>query len=555
MTATARSARRRRPRTLPFPAAAAALLLLSLPLAKTAAQAVLAPPFVTLGSEAEERLRLRQLLGQYRGDDFMIRSASRLTAFASPADTTSPYGIILPEVHVVHNSALPFSLGNGPLWASVGWNESITTGLVMRDGPVVAIVAPTLLREQNAPFQAIPYSSSVGPPRSRWANPFHPLPESIDLPLRFGDKPIERLDLGQSSVTIDARGVGFGAGTENLWWGPGIRDAITLSNNAPGFPHLFVQTRRPVHTRAGTFDAQWILGQLSESAFFDTIATNDKRSLSGVVVNWATPFDSTLSLGVARFVMATQDNGAFRFSSAFDVLRSAGHLDADTTKPVPSLAKTQITSLFARWLFPGAGLEAYAEWARFEEPRSLRDFLEFPGHSEGYTLGFQWARPVFNARTFRLQSEVSYLEPDPSLRLRWTPTTYTSRAVPQGFTNQGMTLGAAIGPGSSAQWIAGDVFAPRWRFGAYLGRVRWDNGLQFEPIVPGPKFADVTLLGGLRGSLSWRGTTLLVDFTHAARFYYLFQAYVFDPATNKLGGIDLLNNTLSVSLSSSLPFQ
>jgi hypothetical protein len=124
---------------------------------------------------------------------------------------------------------------------------------------------------------------------------------------------------------------------------------------------------------------------------------------------------------------------------------------------------------------------------------------------------------------------------------------YTSRGVPQGFTNLGRTLGAAIGPGASSQWLAGDVFAPRWRMGAYVNRIRWDNGVLFEPIVPDFKRQDVTLSAGLRGGVSWNGTSFLIDFAHSTRFNYLFQSYILGPA--KFGGIDILNNTLSVSVS------
>jgi hypothetical protein len=122
--------------------------------------------------------------------------------------------------------------------------------------------------------------------------------------------------------------------------------------------------------------------------------------------------------------------------------------------------------------------------------------------------------------------------------------------VPQGFTNAGETLGAAIGPGASSQWLAGDVFSRDWRLGAYLQRIRWDNGTLFEPIVPEFRRQDITLLAGLRGSISLYGVNLAIDFAHAARFDYLFQAYILSPV--RTGGIDLLNNTLSVSLSTTL---
>jgi hypothetical protein len=502
---------------------------------------------VGVTGESEERLRLQQLTGQRSADGFLIRSASRLALSADSAPPTCV--LLLPAVRSVRNSSLPFSGNDGPLWAGRGWSHSVTAGIMYSLGPVRVIAAPTYVSEENRDFQVIPYGQDSPVPRSVWANPFHQPPESIDMPLRFGDRRIERLDAGQSSLTVTLGNTAFGMANENLWWGPGIRNAITLSNNAPGFPHVFAGTARPARTRIGSFDAHWILGQLRESPYFDADGRNDRRSLNGAIVVWTPPADTAISIGLARLALAS--GSPFRLGAPFDVLRSAGHADVDTTTPPPTPARDQITSLFARWLFPSAGIETYVEWARFEEPRSLRDFLEAPGHSEGYTIGLQWAHPLRPGRVFQLQSEASYLEPDPSLRVRPVAETYTSRGIPQGFTQRGQVLGAAIGPGASSQWLAGDLFAPRWRIGAYLGRIRWDNATLFEPIVPQFKRQDVSLFAGLRGSVSWRGVNLGLDFTHAARFDYLFQAYVFAPP--KTGGIDLINNTLALTLSFTEP--
>ena len=530
------------------PLALAALTLVP----RAGAQRVTVTPLVTLGGETDERVRLSQLLGQSASNGYLIRSASSQSSVFSGSDSASwRAGLVAPEVRAIHNSGLPFSLNDGPLWAGRGWSQEITAGLLLQAGRIRLIAAPTLVSEDNEIFQVIPYPQNVARPRNVWANPFHPLPESIDLPIRFGDKRHRRLDPGQSSLTIDAGLVSAGAATENLWWGPGIRNAITLSNNAAGFPHLFVRSNGPVHTRAGIFDAQWILGQLSESGFFYQTSTHAKRSLSGLVATWSPLSDSGLTLGVSRLVMGSQSGTGFPLGSAFDVLRTVGHPFTDTTTPPRTTGRyDQLFSLFARWVLPPSGFEAYVEWARFEEPLSLTDLLEYPGHSEGYTLGLEWAHPLAARHTFQLQSEVSYLEPDPSLRLRPVATTYTSRAVPEGFTQRGQTLGAAIGPGSSSQWLAADVFAPRWRIGSYLNRIRWDNGVLFEPIVPQFKRQDVTLLAGLRGGVSWSGVNLLVDFAHAARFNYLYQAYTLAPL--RTGGIDLINNTVSVTLSTAV---
>jgi hypothetical protein len=514
------------------------------------AQNVAVTPLVTLTSEAEERARLNQLTSQAPSDWFLIRSASR---FAARLDSSraNAVSVLMPVARATHNSTIPYSLNDGAMWAGRGWNAEVTAGLSARVGPVRLIAAPTFVSEQNSDFQVIPFpQDTASHGRSQWANPFHPIPESIDLPLRFGDRSRTRLDAGQSSLTVDVPVVSFGFANENVWWGPAAQNAIVLSNNAPGFPHAFVQTRSPVQTAAGRFDAQWLLGQLRESDFFDRDASNDTRSLSGLVFSWTPPGDDALTLGFSRIVMSSQSSKSLPIGAAFDVFRLVGHSIADTTKRIYTSGSEQIFSVFGRLVFPKSGIEAYAEWARFEEPNSVRDLMEFPGHSQGYTLGFQWARPLSNAKTFRLLGEASYLEPDPSLRVRPVATTYTSHSVPQGFTHRGKTLGAAIGPGASSQWITGDVFAPRWRAGAYLERIRWDNGVLFEPIVPDFKRQDVTLLAGLRGSVSWRGMSLLVDFAHAARFDYLFQAYALSPGHT--GGIDLINNTVSLTLSSAV---
>ena len=201
--------------------------------------------------------------------------------------------------------------------------------------------------------------------------------------------------------------------------GPGNLNALRSATTPPISRSAF--NRRPRHARNGTFDAQWIFGNC-RVGFFDSDSSNDTRTLSGLVVTWSPLSDSGLALGAARLAMAAQSDDKLPLGAAFDVLRSAGHANTDFSNAHP-VGRDQIFSLFARWVFPAAGFEAYAEWARFEEPLSLRDFLESPAHSEGYTLGFQWAHPLANERTFRLQSEASYLEPDPSLRIRPVATT------------------------------------------------------------------------------------------------------------------------------------
>ncbi len=485
------------------------------------AQRVHYDSFVSLGGETDERWRIEQLRPGGTSDGVLLRSVSRRAS--QRGDTIHDVVVLLPELRFIRNSALPFSSNAGALRPGRGVSAALEAGAEIRWKSLHVLFAPEFNAEENRPFQVLPYPLGEQPARSVWANPFHPPPESLDLPLRFGDHASTRLNLGQSTITYQIGAVDVGASTENLWWGPGIRNAILLSNNAPGFPHALARPARPLKVGAGRIDFDLVLGRLSESEYFDGDVSNDHPLLAGGAMTWRADTSAGLQLGLAR-------------------LRISGPMGHD-----------QMTSIFGRWLFPDAGFEAYTEWARFQDPSSLRDFLEFPSHEQGYTHGLQWAHPLARRRTFRLQAEVSYLEPSASYRLRPVPSSYTSNSVLQGFTNGGKILGASTGPGSSAQWLAGDVLADRWRVGLFVGRIRYDNGTQFLPLIPQASGPDVTLLEGvrvMRDFARWRVSLEAVD---GVRLEYLFQGgYVPVDQTNPAGfkGIDISNRTLSVTVTS-----
>ena len=472
-----------------------------------------------VGGEADERLRLAPLTDSSAQDGGLLRSPSRfLTRSDHEGLRIGPLG---PELRVIDNSALPFGPNEGGLWAGRGVNAMVTGGVVADWRSVRLVLAPSLLAEENRSFQVIPYPESTVPARSIWANPFHPPPESIDLPVRFGDDAHTRMTPGQSSLTITAGALDFGISTENEWWGPGVRNAIVMSNNAEGIPRLFLRPAAPRHTRFGEVDFDLMVGRPHDSPYF-TQEPNG-RVLTGGAISWHPTFERALSLGAARLRM----DG------------TAGH--------------AQMSSLFGRYTFPDAGFQVYVEWARFEDPKSLRDLLEFPQHSQGYTYGLQWAHPEVLHGMFRLQLETTYLEPDASLRVRPVLTSYTSNTVLEGFTERGQVIGAGIGPGSSSQWFSADVFRPLVRFGIFAERIRYDNGVVYEPIVPEVKRPDITVLAGLRASRSWRGITALVQLSNAVRLNYLNQSYLDDASNGRTSGVDIENRTLAMTLSTALP--
>jgi hypothetical protein len=471
-----------------------------------------------VGHRQDERQRLAEL-------------TSAAADGADTATTVSPrpgLRVVPPSAAVLHNSALPHSLNDGPLWAGRGLNVAVSGGAAARLNrgalTLTGQVAPTFTWSQNRPFQIYPYHTAE---RSTFASPLFPVGVSADLPLRFGSLPLSILHPGESHVTLEGPAIAAGFSTQQQWWGPGIRNALVISSNAPGIPHFFIRTARPFVSRLGVLEARLIAGTLTESIFFDTLSANDHRSVSGLLVTYRPRAETNLTLGFSRIVYRPTGGPGEAPGNILDVLTSwespRGTLEGDDAAGHQP-DTDQIFSLFWRWVLPEGGFETYGEWARSEVPRSLREYLLAPHHTQAYTLGFQLARPGrLGSHVVRLQSEITYLEQSNVFRDRPAPEFYTGRASPQGFTHRGQVVGAAIGPGSSSQWIAVDYLTADRSAGVFVGRIRWHTDAFYRQVDPQPARRDVTALAGVRGTAAVGGAHAEAEATFARRFNYLYQ--------------------------------
>ena len=477
---------------------------------------------MTIGSQAEDRLRLDQLVGRDSTDGFLLRTPSAMTPRLGTVGSKPRLELLDPELRTVWNSAIPFSLNDGAMWAGRGANLLLQAGVQVAYGPVEIILAPQFTYSQNLAFQVFP---GADPARSPFSSPWHVGQASADLPLRFGDQSARLVDLGQSSITLYTGAIAVGAATENQWWGPGIRNAIVMSDNAEGVPHLFLRTARPIRTALGMLEARWIIGGLTESLYFDTSATaSGLRSLSGLVVTLRPGRARNLTLGVSRVVYGQARSGDQILSRLFDVVSQYGSVPG-TGDGTSTRGRDQLLALFGRWLFLESGLEVYAEWARSELPRSFRLLLLDPHRSQGYTLGLQWARPLDTAgAVFRLQAELTDLEQSIAVAGQVPPPDYyTGGNTAQGYTQRGKVIGAAIGPGGSSEWLAGDVVAGRWQAGLFVGRIRWEDDALFRQFSTSYYRHDVSLFAGVRGGVRLARWDVSVAAIATRRQNYLFQ--------------------------------
>jgi hypothetical protein len=520
-------------------AALAALALAARPLG---AQTPAAPPpsdsaaplaeLAAVGGAAEDRARARELMGGEELHGFLVRSPSSRVARGREREVV----FLRPRARMVYNSGIPFSQNEGTLWAGRGAGAVVAAGARARFGRVTLTVAPEVAMQQNAEFQTVsPPGGDPTFPLSRWASPFHAEGYTADVPLRFGSGSRFALTAGQSSLAVDAGRAAVGLATESQWWGPGVRNALVMSSNAPGFTHAFVRTAAPVRTRVGEFDGKWILGSLGESDFFDERRANDARSLNGVVVAWRPRWEPNLTLGATRVVYAESKRAGRVPLHALDAFLRTGERG------------DQLFGFFGRWVFAPAGVEVYGEWARQRGLASPSHWLAEEGEPWAYTLGLQWARPTAHGGAFRLQAEASDLEKGNVERGDFpVQSYYTSDRVAQGYTHQGRAIGAAIGPGGSSQWGAADYLGARWEMGVFANRIRWENDAFYGTIRPLASSHDVSMLLGVRGGVRARRYTVRAELSSARRYNYLFQSG--NGSFDNPEGVDLSNRTLRLSI-------
>lgn len=502
----------------------------------------------TIGGAEEEASRTAQLRGTAAADGFLLRSPSSVAAMGpAPAGNGPTVSLLAPEVLLAWNSRMPFSMLDGALWAGRGAGMYAMVGVDVRMGPVRLIAAPELVYSANAAFDTLVPAEWRDPPRyyPDWQRNEH----SIDLPYRMGGDAVTGVRAGQSSLTVRAGAVAFGAATENQWWGPGIRSALVLSNQAAGFGHLFVRTARPLRTPVGSLEARWVAGALRDSRFYAAEHGGGERgwrAFSGAAVVLAP--SRQLSLGIARSVYAPADGAMDAVSRGALVFTRWDQIGA--VYPDPS---EQITSFFGRLVMPEAGMEVYAEWARTRLPIDTRDLLELPEHSQGYTIGLQWLRPV-GAGDLRIQAEHTYLEESPTYAIRENGSWYASAQVPQGYTNEGQVLGSPVGPGGSGQWLAAEWLRGRGRAGVFLSRVRWAQDAYYDQPGGFNKYLayDVSVFGGVRAAWAVRGVRLDAEYALEHRWNIFFQSDAID-FTDRKDAVRARNHTLRLRFTAAAP--
>lgn len=489
---------------------------------------------VPVGDVLEDYVRLLQL----RGTDPALPShqvrplRSRPDTFAADA-TEHPWRTLLtpgakgpsrfelldPQVYAFWNTARAFGQNDGPVWQGRGGTAAVSFGAVARLGVLTAVLRPRFFHARNTHYPLSRYSAHPG--RSAYATPLRP---DIDLPQRFGPDPYTRFDLGDSYVRADYRGIAAGVSNENMWWGPARRNALLMSNHAPGFVHAFVGTSGAADVGVGRLEARWLWGALEESPYFDEAPENDRRFITGAVAAFSPEALPGLSLGAARVIMLGHD---------VERRLVADYLGAVVPARRPGArweaGDLRMFTLFGRWVLPANGFELYGEWGLGNRRFGARELLAELDRGRAFTLGFQKSFDLGARRLGRLGMEVTTLEAPREVGRRLEEAQgggyfYTHPVVAQGYTHRGQVLGAGIGPGANSQHLQFDVFGPSGRIGIFGFRQTRDNDRYYSRPEANLAEHEVWVGGGLQGYLVGPGFELGLDATYVRLLneWYLF---------------------------------
>ena len=468
----------------------------------------------------EQNLRTAQLLGKFdptfsftslpihtgkkgiKIDSSLIGSKKYGTTLKTFLGKHGTLKILPVDFLMEYSSHHPYSRNNGSMIPNRGYQQLVSFGFFAELGPLSIQFKPEAIYAQNRDFEGFPDSHY----NAIWSSRYRGLWNTIDLPERFGEKAYKKSLFGQSSIRLNYNGLSLGLSSENIWWGPSVRNSIMMSNQAQGFNHITFNTTRPAKTFIGNFEWQLVTGRLEASGFrppelperFGSTELyfpkkDDWRYYQGLTITYSPKWVKGLSLGFIRWV---QFYGEFAISNRdyFPVFAGifrdgSGGNDFDYTYDA---GIDQAGGVFGRWLWQDAKAEIYAEYHVNDSRYNLRDLVLDIEHARAYTVGI---RKVFQknptSRIYELSWERTRMQQSTSSsRLRGSGSWYEHYYVKHGYTNNGEVMGAGIGPGSNSHYLELAIVDKLDRYSIGFELIDQDNDFLFEAFETGSRYGD-----------------------------------------------------------------
>lgn len=425
--------------------------------------------------------------------------------------------VLLPVIlRQQYNTHRPYGWNDGSMIPAKGYQNQFSFGVFLKKGIVSLQLRPEIVYAQNSTFPGFSAQHSD----SIWRSYYSTVLNEIDAPERFGQGHYLKMFPGQSSFRINYKKLSLGASTENLWWGPGVRNSLLMTNNAPGFPHLSFNSTQPINSSIGSFEWQLISGRLKGSGILpeDTSRKFDgqplyvprpegDRYINGVVFTWQPKWTKGLFVGFSRTFYQYLSDVPATLNGYLPVI---GKFFKRSLATEDEKKRDQMFSLFFRLMLLNEKAEFYGEFGRNDHSYDIRDLLDEPEHSRAYVFGFS---KIFERSKTDLElfGEITNLQMPATIRLRAQESWYTHYQVRHGYTHKGQVIGAGIGPGGSSQIIGLQWGSGLSKYGGTIERVVHNNDFYYDAFTPLQQWKMHWVDLSLNFNKSWLKNRLLYD--------------------------------------------
>jgi len=428
---------------------------------------------------------------------------------------------ILPvEFRLAYDHNHPDSRNDGAMIRSRGIQTLTSAGVYTELGPLSIQIKPEFIWAENKDYQGFPmkprHYEDTWQVRYIWFN-------RIDEPERYGSDTYTKINLGQSSLRLNKWGISLGLSTENIWWGPSIRNSIMMSNNAQGFAHITLNTQQAIKTVVGSFEGSFVTGKLEASGFKPPATDvpfrgktlyvpkkDDWRYFQGISFSYSPKWVKGLSLGFTRWVQQYSENvkATNDYFPAFSNLFRKN--DNNVTRN--EIDRDQAAGIFGRWVWYDSKAEFYFEFAKNDASVNFRDLFVDTDHSRALTVGinklFETKKP--NA-FYKFNFEWTQMSQTESRLLRDAKSWYIHEKVRHGFTNNGEVLGSGLGAGGNAQYLEVSWIEGYKRIGGSIERYVHNNDFLNHAFQNSGDFTRYWVDYNITGYFDWQFKKLLLS--------------------------------------------
>jgi Capsule assembly protein Wzi len=352
----------------------------------------------------------------------------------------------------------PYDWNDGAMIPAKGLQQYINAGVNVKWKNFELQLAPELVVAQNLAFEGF----SLAMDSKQWKDYYH-FYNFIEEPERMGNGQYNKLLWGQSFVKYKFKNTAISISTANKYWGPSFRNALILSNNAAGFPHISIANDKPIQSKWGNFNYEFLLGELINgnypppntylTYFGEQIYAQKEdraRSFQATHINYTPKWFPNVTLGFEQSFMQYEDQ-LYGIANYIPLKNIIYRLPNDVSNPPITL-----TAFYFNYELPIVHAKIYGEYGWNLNRTTFRNWILQPDKGMANVLGFSKIFPTHNNNYYEFKAEMANLQLLTVAEQFTTgapPSWYLGSYVRQGYTNDGQLLGAGVGPGGTSQTI------------------------------------------------------------------------------------------------------